>query len=42
MPDCHGEDSFQQKEGSFHQQIELKLQEETSEVLYLDHSILWC
>jgi hypothetical protein len=27
---------------TFHQQIGLKFKEETSEVLHLEHSIVWC
>jgi hypothetical protein len=29
-------------EDSFHQQIELKFEEETSKVLHLEHSFAWC
>jgi hypothetical protein len=34
--------SNQQKEGSFYQQIGLEFKEETSEMLYLGHSFVWC
>jgi hypothetical protein len=30
------------KEDSFHQQTGLKFKEETSKVLHLEHSFLWC
>jgi hypothetical protein len=33
--------SFNRKK-TFHQQIGLKFKEETSEVLHLEHSIVWC
>ena len=32
----------QQEEGSFHQHNELQFQEETSKVLHLEHSFVWC
>ena len=38
----HGKSSFQQEEDSLHQQIGLKFKELTSNVLHLEHSILWC
>jgi hypothetical protein len=31
-----------QKESSFHQQIGLKFKEETSKVLHLEQSFVWC
>jgi hypothetical protein len=31
-----------QEEGSFHQQIGRQIKEETSKVLHLEHSVLWC
>jgi hypothetical protein len=34
--------SIQQEEESFHQQTGLKLKEETSKVLHLEHSFVWC
>jgi hypothetical protein len=34
--------SIQQEEVSFHQQTGLKFKEETSELLHLEHSFLWC
>jgi len=40
--DCHGNSSIQQDEGSFHQQIRLKFREETSRVLHLERSYVWC
>jgi hypothetical protein len=33
---------FQQEEGSFHQQTGLKFKEETSKLLHLEHSFVWC
>ena len=39
---CHGKSSIQQEEEYFHQQIGLTFKEETSEVLHLEHSIVWC
>jgi hypothetical protein len=30
------------KKKAFHQQIELKFKEETSKVLHLDYSFVWC
>ena len=32
----------QQEEDSFHQQIGLKFKEETSKMLHLEHSFVWC
>ena len=32
---------IQQEEGSFDQQIVLRFKEETSKVLYLEHSFVW-
>jgi hypothetical protein len=40
--DCHGKSSIQQEEDSPHQQIRLRANEETSEVLHLEHSFVWC
>ena len=34
--------SIQQEEGSFHQQIGHKFQEETIHMLHLEHSYVWC
>jgi hypothetical protein len=31
-----------QEEQSFHQQTGLKFKEETSKVLHLEHSLVWC
>ena len=33
---------FQQEGDSFHQQTELKFREETSKVLHLEYSFVWC
>jgi hypothetical protein len=33
---------FQQDEESFHQQIGLRFEEDTSEVLHLEYSFVWC
>ena len=38
----HDKSSIQQEEGSSHQQTELKCKEETSKVLRLERSFLWC
>jgi hypothetical protein len=38
---CHGKSSIQQ-EDSFHQKTGLKFKEETSKVLRLEHSFVWC
>ena len=40
--DCHSKSNIQQEEGSFHQQIRLKFKEETSKVLQLEYSFVWC
>ena len=40
MQDCHGKSGMQQDEGSSHQQIGLKFNEESSSVLYLEHGLL--
>jgi hypothetical protein len=37
-----GKSSIQQEEKSFHQQTGLKFTEETSKVLHLEHSFVWC
>ena len=37
-----GKGSTQQEEDCFHLQIGLKFKEETSELLRLEHSIVWC
>jgi hypothetical protein len=42
MQDCHGKSSIQQEGDSFHQQIGHNSKEETSKVLYLEHSLVWC
>jgi hypothetical protein len=34
--------SIQQEEKSFHQQTGIKIKEETSKVLHLEHSFVWC
>ena len=34
--------AFKQEEESFYQQIGLQFEEETSEVLRLEHSSVWC
>ena len=36
---CHGKNSIQQEEDSFHQQIRLKYKEENSTVLPLEHTL---
>ena len=38
----HGKRSIQQGGGSFHQQIGRKFKEETSTVLHLYRSLIWC
>ena len=38
----HDKNSTQQEEDHFHQQIGLKFEEETSEVLCLAHNLVWC
>jgi hypothetical protein len=42
IQNCHGKSNIQQEEDSFHQQIGLKFKEETSKVLNLEHSFVWC
>jgi hypothetical protein len=42
IQNCHGKSSIQQEEDSFHQQTGLKFKEETSKVLHLEHSFVWC
>ena len=37
-----GKNCIQQEEESFYQKIGLKFEEETSEVLRLEHSSVWC
>jgi hypothetical protein len=37
-----GKNSIQQEEKSFHQQTGIKFKEETSKVLHLEHSSVWC
>jgi len=39
--DCHSKSSIQQ-EDSFHEQIGLKIKEDTSTVLHSAHSFVWC
>jgi hypothetical protein len=34
--------SIQQEEDALHQQIGLTFKEETSEMLHLEHSLVWC
>jgi hypothetical protein len=34
--------SLSTEEDSFHQQTSLKFEEETSKVLHLEHSFVWC
>jgi hypothetical protein len=41
-PELPWKSSIQQEEDSFHQQTGLKFKEETSKVLHLEHSFLWC
>jgi len=41
MQDCHGKSNIQQEGDSFHQQIGRNSKEETSKVLYLEHSFVW-
>ena len=38
----YGKRSIQQQEGSFRQQVGLKFKEESSIVLYLEYSFVWC
>jgi hypothetical protein len=38
----HDKNTIQQEGDSFHQQIGLKLEEETSNVLHLEHSFVGC
>jgi hypothetical protein len=40
--DFHYETSIQQEEDAFHQQIRLKFKDEPSEMLYFEHSFVWC
>jgi len=42
IQDCRGKSSFQEGGGSFHQKIGLKFKEETSTVLHVEHSFVWC
>ena len=42
MYDCYGNSCIQQEEGSFYWHIGLGIEEETSEVLHLEHSLIWC
>ena len=42
MHDFHGKSSLQQDEDSFQQQTGLQLKKETSNVLHLEHSLVWC
>lgn len=42
IQDFYGKSGIQKKEDSFHQQIGLTFMEETSEILYLEHSSVWC
>ena len=41
---CHSDfwAPMQTEEGSFHQQTGLKLKDETSKGLHLEHSFVWC
>ena len=39
---CHGKSCVQQEEDSLYQQIGLKLEEETSKMLHLEHGFVWC
>ena len=39
--DYHDKSSIQQEE-SFHQQITLTFNEETNEMIHLEHSFVWC
>jgi hypothetical protein len=39
---CTRESSIQQEEESLHQEIRLRAKEETNEVLYMEHSFVWC
>jgi hypothetical protein len=38
----NGNSSIQQEEGSFYEQIRLKMTEETSAVLHFEHISIWC
>ena len=40
--DCHGKSSHQQEVGSLHQKIGITCKEETSKVLHLEYSFVWC
>jgi hypothetical protein len=40
--DCHGKSSIEQEEGLFHQTIALQFREETTLMLHLKYSIVWC
>jgi hypothetical protein len=42
IQDCHGKSYVQQEEDSLYQQIGLTFQEETSKILQLEHSFVWC
>ena len=40
-PVLRGKSSIQQEEKSFHKKTGLKFKEETSKLLYLEHSFVW-
>jgi hypothetical protein len=42
IQDCHGKSCIQQEEESFYQPTGLKFEEETSEMLHLEHGFVWC
>ena len=42
IQDCRGKSCIQQEEGSLYWHIGLGIEEESSEVLHLEHSFIWC
>ena len=42
MQDFRGKNSIPRKESNVHQQIRRNFKAETSEVLNLEHSLVWC
>jgi hypothetical protein len=41
-PGFHGKSCVQQEKDSLYQQNGLKFEEETSEMLHLEHGFIWC
>jgi len=41
-PEFPWKSSIQQEKGCFHQQIGLQYKEQTSKLLHLEHSLVWC